>query len=298
MQHAAFSPDGSKLIYSRGGEQLNIWRVPILSDRPATWSDAEQLTFDQAYLEYLDLSPDGQWLLFSSDRTGNHDLWKMPADGGEIQQMTSDPTPDWFPRWSPDGKHIAFYSNRSGNRDIWVMPADGGPARQLTDHEAVDWKPAWSPDAQMLAFSSGRSGRFDIWVVPAEGGEPKQLTDHPEDDSQIPEWSQDGEWVFFDPRRTGERRIWRVPVEGGEPESLTTGYGHFPRTSSDGRRIFFLARDNVWAVSLEDGTVDQMTDLEGRPGYRGACLATDGEYLYFNWGRTVEDLWVMDVAQE
>ncbi len=48
IRHAAFSPDGEKLAYSRGRRVANIWRAPILADRPVEWNDAQQVTFDQA----------------------------------------------------------------------------------------------------------------------------------------------------------------------------------------------------------------------------------------------------------
>ena len=114
------APDGTRLAYSRGRAIRNIFRAPILSERVATWDDAEQLTFDEAQNEHFDLSPDGTTLLVSSDRSGNPDLWLVPLRGGR-QQITSDPTPDWDPRCSPDGETMAFYSYRSGNREIWVV---------------------------------------------------------------------------------------------------------------------------------------------------------------------------------
>ena len=46
IRSAAFSPDGKRLAYSRGGRVANVWRVPLLSDRPATWADATQVTSD------------------------------------------------------------------------------------------------------------------------------------------------------------------------------------------------------------------------------------------------------------
>jgi len=52
IRHAAFSPDGTKLAYSWGRLVANVWRVPILEDRPATWADAEQLTFEQAFVRF------------------------------------------------------------------------------------------------------------------------------------------------------------------------------------------------------------------------------------------------------
>jgi Tol biopolymer transport system component len=298
MQQAAFSPDGRRLIYSRGGQQVNVWRVPILADRPATWADAEQLTFEQAFIQFLDVSRDGQWLIFSSDRSGNQDLWKMPVGGGEFQHLTTNPTPDWHPRLSPDGERVVFYSYRSGNRDIWVKSAEGGPALQLTDDPARDVNAAWSPDGRTLAFSSLRSGNEDVWVVPAEGGEPRQLTDDPATDRNA-EWSADGRWVYFVSTRSGESRLWRVSPEGGEAEPVTTRSATVARASADGDYIYYLGpgRD-IWAISLEDGTEVAVTDLRGRPGARSIGLALDSKHLYFNWGSNVMDLWVMDVVRE
>ncbi len=75
MRHAAFSPDGTKLVYSQGRLVANVWRVPILDDRVATWADAEQMTFDQAFIEWVDVSPDAAELMVGSNRGGNPDLW-------------------------------------------------------------------------------------------------------------------------------------------------------------------------------------------------------------------------------
>ena len=116
------------------------------------------MTFDDAEVEGVDVSPDGKRLLMNSDRGGNHDLWMLSSEGGEMEQLTIDPGLDFLPYWSPDGKEILFTSNRSGNRDIWVMPAGGGAARQLTVHESVDFGAGWSPDGQMIVFELPRPG--------------------------------------------------------------------------------------------------------------------------------------------
>ena len=188
IRSAAFSPDGRKLAYSRGARVANVWRVPILADRPATWTDATQLTSDNAFIEFVDASPDGSLLALSSDRRGNQDLWLMPAAGGEMTPLTTDPTPDWFPRWSPDGREIAFHAYRTGNRDIFVMPSRGGAARQLTSDPAQDRIPSWSPDGQEVAFLS-TPGKTRI--VPAKGGETYELTA-----GNNGEWSPEGGWLL------------------------------------------------------------------------------------------------------
>lgn len=62
----------------------NVWRVPLLADRPATWNDATAIASERAYLEFVDVSPDGTQLAVSSDRRGNQDLWLLPSAGGDM----------------------------------------------------------------------------------------------------------------------------------------------------------------------------------------------------------------------
>jgi Tol biopolymer transport system component/predicted Ser/Thr protein kinase len=297
MRDAAFSPDGRKLAYSRGRTVGNLWKVPILEDRPATWADAQQLTFEQAYIESFDLSPDGKRLAVSSDRSGNPDLWTMPAEGGPMQRLTTDPTPDWEPKWSHDGSEIAFYAYRSGNREIWVMPAGGGAARQLTRGQAENVNPDWSPDGKEIAFSSARGGNPDIWVVPASGGEPRQIATGIGADF-FPQWSPDGESLVFSSVRGREDRLWRVAVTGGEPEPMTKREASIHCWSPDGKRLFYPS-GNLWELAIEDGAERQLSDFSGRPGFLvWGSLATDGRDLFFGWSEDLGDIWVVDVEKE
>ena len=297
IRSAAFSPDGSKLAYSLKGWVSSVWRVPILPDRPATWSDATRVTSERALIEFVDVSPDGQQLAVSSDRRGNQDLWVLPATGGEMTPLTTDPTPDWNPRWSPDGSQIAFYAYRSGNRDIWVMPARGGPARQLTNHPAIDFFPSWSPvDGREIAFGSQREGEAAIWIVAATGGEPRRVTTGNANFG----WSPDGQWFVV--RRQG--RLFRVPRNGGESVPLSTGR-HEPDTpmvSHDGGSIYYSVfsgpredRD-LWRLSLSDGAIPRLTRLEGRRGLLGYYFAADARYLYVVWWEDHGNIWVMDAV--
>jgi Tol biopolymer transport system component len=299
-----FSPDGTRLVYSRGRAIRNIFRVPIVEGAVTTWDDAEQITFDEALNENFDLSPDGQTLLVGSDRSGNPDLWLVPVDGGEPRSLTNDPTPDWFPQWSPDGTSMAFYSYRSGNREIWVRSVERGVARQLTQGDAESVMPSWSPDGREIAFYSPRAGTDDIYAVSVEGGEPRKVTSG-EDRSYYPVYSTDGNWIFMDSRTDdGPRFLARVPVEGGEPEQITDDHGDdaFPRPSRDGRHVYFLsARDrirNIWVLSLDDGEERAVTDLRGRSGRLPIdALAVGEQYLYFGWAEETGDLWLMDVVE-
>jgi Tol biopolymer transport system component len=273
-----------------------VWRVPILADRPATWADAQQVTSERAYIEFVDVSPDGTLLAVSSDRRGNQDLWLLPPTGGEMTPLMTDPTPDWDPRWSPDGREIAFYAYRSGNRDIWVMPSRGGPARQLTSNPAQDTDPMWSPDGHEIAFWSLRTGNPGFWLVDANGGDARFLTA-----GYAGEWAPDGHGFVV----VRQERLYRVAKDSGEPVLLSPigAQVYSLRFSRDGRSAYYYVdqpreKNDFWKLSLDNGKVSRLTQLEGRRGNLADHFATDGRYLYFTWREDDGDIWVMDVATD
>jgi Tol biopolymer transport system component len=256
--------------------------------------DTVQLTFDEAEIESIDVSQDGR-LVVSSDRSGNWDLWTLPASGGDLQQLTTDPALDAGPRWKPDGSEIAFYSSRTGHREVWVMPVGGGPARQITRGESESYYPTWSPDGQeMVKFGTG------ISVVPNQGGEERRLTRDSRD--LYPEWSPDGKWVVFTSNRDGAYRLWRVPASGGQAERLTKGHVYFHRWSLDGKQIYYIESvedaTKISALSIDSRQERAVATLIGRRGFPGdVALATDARYLYFAWGQERGDIWVADIVQ-
>jgi Tol biopolymer transport system component len=311
MRDATLSPDGKRLAYTRGSRIANIWRVPIKGDRAVTWADAEQLTFDDAFIEILNLSADGTRVYFSSDRSGNQDLWEMPAAGarkGQLRQLTTDPAPDWGPRLSPSGGELVFYSYRSGNRDVWIMPAAGGPPRQLTNDPSEDFFPAWSADGLQIAFGSERTGNPDIWIMPAGGGEARQLTHHPGGDV-VPAWSPDGAWIYWITRRTGRPSLWRMPASGTDQQAEPFGdWAGLVGWSADGATMYAHKNASVWSVARNGTGIRQITagDGDGRrflgggkpgTGAIAVAFATDGRFIYFSWAERAGDIWIMDVVE-
>ena len=292
-----WTPDRTKAAYSKGRRVANVWRVPVLSDRPATWGDATQVTFDQAFIEFVDLSPDGRRLLVSSDRSGNQDIWMFSVDGGQPQQVTRDPTPDWSPRWSPDGTQIAFYSFRSGNRDVWVMPLAGGTARPLTTDRGPDNAPSWSPDGQSIAFfcmHEPGDGRLHACVVPAAGG----ATTFVGQAEDAYDWTPDGTALLV--RMPGFQTLWRVRIDGSSPAAISTHPANGARVGSDRTRVYFVMggeRDaNIWSVAFDGRDERQSTQLSGRTGHLTQSVAADGRALFFVWEEDIGDIWQMDVT--
>jgi TolB protein len=291
MINAVFSADGKKLGYSKGRLVRNVFRAPILTDRPATWADIKQLTFDEADFESVDVSRDGR-LVLSSDRSGNWDLWTMSSGGGELQQITRDPALDAGPRWKPDGKELVFYSNRTGHRQIWIMPLDGGPARQLNKDEAETTYPSWSPNSLEIVAEGTAIQAFAVG-----NGQRRILLNA---NAHSPDWSPDGQSVLIRLNRDAATCLWLIPATGGQPERLSKGEATIGRWSPDGRQIYFVGggaqADNLWQLSLSNREERPLTALAGKRGRAGAAgLATDGKYLYFTWEESVGDIWAADI---
>ena len=187
-QHVHTSGDASRLVFSAFGD---IWTMPVGGGK------AQRLTDGAPKDEWPRLSPDGQWIAFQSDRSGNSDIWVMDVRGNNLKRLTDHPKDDFFHTWSPDGRYLAFSSERSGNRDIWRLDVRSGELKQLTNHKEADDDPCWSPDGQKIAFDSGREGTQAVYVMDADGGNVRRIS-RGSAFFQVPTWSPDGNMIAFE----------------------------------------------------------------------------------------------------
>jgi TolB protein len=91
------------------------------------------------------ISPDGSKMVFTSDRTGDYEIYTMNLNGTDVINLTDNPASwDANPCWSPDGSKIVFSSDRAGNLDIYAMDADGKNLTRLTYEYYQEFYPRWS----------------------------------------------------------------------------------------------------------------------------------------------------------
>ena len=94
-------------------------------------------------------SPDGDWIVFESFRSGRRGLYRVHPDTALVRRVATEPEADcWSATWSPDGDWLAYVSNVDGDPELFVSDPGGGRTRQLTDNAIEDLAPAWRPEVR------------------------------------------------------------------------------------------------------------------------------------------------------
>jgi TolB protein len=129
-----------------GGRSI-IYRLPVTGGVP------QRVTaLGPSYLHGW--SPDGQYLIYTGERNGQYDIYRIRVTGEEETQLTNTPALDDGSEYSPDGAWIYFNSSRSGRMQLWRMKPDGTEPEQITDDAFNNWFPHVSPDGHWIVFLS------------------------------------------------------------------------------------------------------------------------------------------------
>jgi serine/threonine-protein kinase len=301
----SISASAARLAYSVYTSRANVWTIAIPTDGPVSVDRATQITTGNQTVEQMTLSPDGRWLYFDSNRSGNADIYRMPVNGGETEQLTTDPADDFGPDISPDGRWMALYSTSAGNRDIFVMPADGGEAQRVTDDPGEERFPSWSPDGRSLAYTlTGADARDGLYVISRDAsgrwGTPRQVWNK----ANLGRWSPDGRTLVS----AWTDGVWLIPAAGGVSrrvapplETVSDREPAWAYWSRDGRTIYCKSRDRagrswIWGVAVTGGRLHTLVrfDDPAKPSYY-TSWTSDGRRFYFTINDRQSDIGIAEL---
>ena len=221
-----------------------------------------QLTAESGIEWFPSLSPDGKWVAYAGEATGNRDIYLQSVTGKTAINLTADSVDeDDQPAFSPDGERIAFRSSREGG-GIFVMGRTGESARRLT---RAGFKPSWSPDGSQLVYATqnvelnpqNTQGTSELEIVNLASGEPKHLN---AGDAAMPSWSPHGDRIAY-MKRLGDSRqrdVWTISLTTGESSAVTNDGANdwSPVWSPDGAFVYFASDRsgsmNVWRIAIDE----------------------------------------------
>jgi len=192
ISHHSNEDDGQSIIYT----------IPIAGGKPKRVTQHGPSYFHG-------WSPDGKELLYTAQRNGQYDIYKISRSGGEEIQLTNTKGLDDGSEYTPDGKNIYFNSNRTGTMQIWRMQPDGKTPEQITFDGYHDWFPHVSPDGRWIVFLSYPKEidsadhpfykKIYLRLMPIAGGKPKVIgyVYGGQGTINVPSWSPDSKRIAF-----------------------------------------------------------------------------------------------------
>jgi tricorn protease len=192
MTNIGLSPTGKRAVVEARGEVFTI---------PAEKGDIRNLSQSSASAERDPAwSPDGKYVSYFSDKTGEYTLVIEAQDGLTPPREIALPNPTHYytPSWSPDSKKICYTDTKL---NVWVLDVETGQAKIVgNDPWMVPQRtlnPAWSMDSKWIAYSSRLKSMYHaIFVSNVETGETKQVTDGLAD-AVWPAWDASGKYLWF-----------------------------------------------------------------------------------------------------
>jgi Tol biopolymer transport system component len=194
------SPDGSKIVFDRNGDDIYSMNADGTNVINLTKS------VPNVYMGYPSWSPDGSKIVYIYYQIitssipyyfTDNSIWVMNADGSNQTRLTADGPS--APSWSSTNK-IAFVTNYNGYSHIHTMDPDGSNTQRLTNGTANHGAPRWSPDGSKISFASERNREVGMYIMNADGSGEVRLVSKDtafEWDWGPAAWSADGTRLAF-----------------------------------------------------------------------------------------------------
>ena len=260
-------PDGRVIFDTMSGRQ-NLREYALDGHSPPRWITHGTINDRQPIF-----APDGEWVVFSSNRAGTLDLWAVSTRTGVVRSITDDPADDWDPAYSPEGRAILWSSNRSGHLEVWASNPDGTGAHQVT-HDGEDAQnPTQTRDGMWILYSCANRNHAGLWKIHPDGSGAEQLV---QGAAQLPEVSPDGIHATYMITTPTAASLHVIRIDDGKDEILavrpvprrkTSIFPCRSRWTPDGKQVLFTGQDEqgLDGVFIQDFTPGKDTTSTRRP---------------------------------
>ena len=308
----AFSPNGTKLLFVRGGAPNRVGQNP----NPASLAEGAEMAI--YYKEISSKSPPakitlGNGPVFNAKDFGIKFIFSK-ADQIYESSMDINATPkplfiargtNYNPRFSPDGREVLFTSDRGDHAFIGVFNLDKKSIRWIAPDVGNDQLPVWSPDGSQIAFirqPGTKVGelpnfvggvKFSVWVADAVTGKGTMIWSSPGDDGgfaqQYPNpslsWTKSNRILFFS-EHSGWDHVYSLNPDGSDLKDITPGDGEVESFAIDpqGQQIYFdgnredIDRRHIWKSDVLKGNPVAVTSGDGIEMY--PALAGNDLYCF------------------
>lgn len=298
-EHLSFSRDGRRAVYVSQISSKHILKAEFNPDTAALTTAPVAVTEGSKHTAQPNLSPDGQFFVYSTQGDKQEDLFIIDKDGASPpRQLTDDHFKDRHPRWSPDGNRIVFYSDRGGTYEAWTINRDGSGLRQMTFNNGLTVIYSfWSPDGSRLAYNLRDES---CWIIEADKPwaeqTPQRVPDPPDNTGLFRafSWSPDGRklagWINSPADKVG---IMLYTFETKNFERITN-FGSRPIWLHDNRRMIFRDEGKLFLVNAETKKVQEIALQSPYPVIEYG-LTGDSRTLYYTLLSTEADIWLIDL---
>lgn len=263
------APDGlgGRIVFTCTRSDLNQLCMVV----PTGEGGVARLTGETAHDFYPSFSPDGNAVLFASNRDGNFDLYMKLLDGDITVQLTDALGEVSSASFSPDGLQIAF-SNSVGGKpsSLWTVDRKGEHALMLYEGRGNIASPVWSPNGKSIAFamsSPEAPESYEIFMLDLETNAVVPVTEgHLSNTGGSVDWSPDGRFLLLFAGTPGDNDIYLLELVSGQIRQLTDGGNNAaPAYSPDGRWIVFNSmraseNANIFIMRPDGSDVRQLTN--------------------------------------
>jgi Tol biopolymer transport system component len=235
---------------------------------------------------WVQVSPDGNMLYFSSDRHGvGYEIYSSELDGiSNLQRLTFLPGDNFEAAISPDGSKVVFQNGAYGSAaEIYMMDNDGSNLTQLTSNNVYDGSPSFSPDGETIIFSAWDDTPYpEIFTMNIDGSNRTQITN-----VGGAYWQSDGLFspagnkIYFLAGYNADNHIVMMDLDGSNwmditpPNSFGISEGHMD-FNSDGSKIIFYTSENQ---GYNNGGDLVIANADGS-NWNFLTNSTNGEYHY------------------